>query len=246
VLVVQVAGTKRWEVCGASRVAPLYRDIEANTAPSRDTVWAGTLATGDVMTIPRGFWHQATRDGHDTGGYSLHVTFGLAPRTGIDWVHYLADLAREQHLFRRNLSARAADHQVLAEAITALAKTHSPAEYLADRHVQQPPVRRVVTGGAFGPPAAVVCVTDFPPRIDTSDGHAVVVTAAGRRLTFARKALPALTMLLCGHPAKLTEISELTGVDAGLLAQVPLEEELCAEMTEALTQAWSWAYTGPG
>lgn len=32
------------------------------------------------MHIPRGFWHQATRD----DGYSLHATFGIVKRVGVN------------------------------------------------------------------------------------------------------------------------------------------------------------------
>jgi hypothetical protein len=61
VLIVQLAGEKQWEVRGPSRTAPLYRDADRNDRPSNDIVWAGTMRTGDVMHIPRGYWHQATR-----------------------------------------------------------------------------------------------------------------------------------------------------------------------------------------
>lgn len=52
VLVVQLAGEKEWEVRGASRVAPMFRDAERNHEPARDGVWSGTMRTGDVMHIP--------------------------------------------------------------------------------------------------------------------------------------------------------------------------------------------------
>ena len=90
VVIVQIAGEKSWEVRGPSRPAPMYRDAEANTSPSEDVVWSGIMRCGDVMHIPRGFWHQATRA--DQGeGYSLHLTFGFVKRTGVDWLTWVAN-----------------------------------------------------------------------------------------------------------------------------------------------------------
>ncbi len=54
------------------------------------------------MHIPRGWWHQATRTGQGSG-FSLHATFGLTRRTGIDWLTWIADQARADELFRHDL-----------------------------------------------------------------------------------------------------------------------------------------------
>lgn len=38
-LIVQLGGEKSWEVRGASRAVPMYRDAEANSVPSEEVVW---------------------------------------------------------------------------------------------------------------------------------------------------------------------------------------------------------------
>lgn len=81
VLIVQLAGQKEWEVRAASRKAPMYRDSHPNDTPSEDVLWSGVVKTGDVMHIPRGHWHPATRTSQGPG-QSLHVTFGITKRTG--------------------------------------------------------------------------------------------------------------------------------------------------------------------
>lgn len=81
VVIVQLAGEKEWEVRGTSRPAPMYRDADPNSTPTDEIVWSGVMRTGDVMHIPRGHWHQATRTGSGSGK-SLHVTFGVTKRTG--------------------------------------------------------------------------------------------------------------------------------------------------------------------
>ncbi|MGI8311474.1 JmjC domain-containing protein [Saccharopolyspora hattusasensis] len=52
-IIVQLAGSKRWEVRGPSRVAPLYRDTDPNTEPPAEIVWSGVLRAGEVISIPR-------------------------------------------------------------------------------------------------------------------------------------------------------------------------------------------------
>lgn len=63
VIVVQLAGEKGWEVRGTSRTAPMYRDADPNSTPGDEVIWSGLLRTGEVMHIPRGHWHRATRVG---------------------------------------------------------------------------------------------------------------------------------------------------------------------------------------
>jgi hypothetical protein len=243
VIVVQLAGEKSWEVRGLSRPAPMYRDAAPNVDPPDNVVWAGTLRTGDVMHIPRGYWHQATRA--DCGeGYSLHVTFGFMQRTGVDWLSWLADRAREREVFRHDLD-RWGDGDGLTEQarrlhaeLTDLVDCYPPDTYLAAREQQQPPPRHVATWGVFGPPSNVVCVTDFPPTIE-QDNSAVTVTAVGKRLTFAARAEPALRLLLSGEPADLAAITEATGVDAAAVAASLLKEGICAELTDALSSAYT-------
>lgn len=43
------------------------------------------MSRGDVLHIPRGYWHMAGRDGRGSG-HSLHMTLGFATRTGACWL----------------------------------------------------------------------------------------------------------------------------------------------------------------
>lgn len=121
VLVLQLAGEKDWEIRGSCRPVPMYRDSAPNDTPSEEVIWSGTLEAGDVMHIPRGYWHQATRTARSEG-FSLHVTFGFVKRTGVDWLTWLADRSREDELFRHDLNRwgtsveRVAQEEELAEA----------------------------------------------------------------------------------------------------------------------------------
>lgn len=237
-VIVQVAGSKRWEVRGPSRVAPLYRDTDPNTEPPEDVVWAGVLKAGEVISIPRGWWHSATRAHHGDGDrLSLHLTFGIAAHTGVDWIGWLADLARDDERFRHDLGP-GTDHSELAAALARLAGQHSPADYLTHRRQTDARPRRSVSGGAFGPPEALVCTTPFAPAIvETSQD--VTVTAAGRRLRLAPAAAGCVRLLLSGRPITLADAAATTGVDAHKVGAVLLEEGLCTEATPALCSAYT-------
>jgi hypothetical protein len=234
VVIVQLAGEKSWEVRGASRPAPMYRDAEPNREPSEEIVWAGVMKAGRVIHIPRGFWHQATRTGRGDG-FSLHVTFGFVKRTGVDWLSWAADRSREHESFRHDLdrSRPFVTDQFVTEA-TSLLATHPVEKFLATREQERPPPRQVATFGVFGPPKSVVCVTDFPPRVERHD-QTVDVLAAGKRLSFSVRAEPVLRLLLSGHPVDLADVTAATGVDGGVVAAPLIKEGVCAELTEALS-----------
>ncbi|SDL00151.1 Cupin superfamily protein [Lentzea albidocapillata subsp. violacea] len=239
VIVVQLAGEKSWEVRGASREAPMYRDAAQNSNPSEEVVWSGTMRPGDVMHIPRGYWHTATRNDRDDKGFSLHVTFGFVKRTGVDWMAWLADKTRTDLLFRQDLDRfgtkeeQGLQHNALYAAMLRHVESLNLPTYLAAREAEQPPCRYVHTGGLFGPVTDIVCVSPFPPDIEV-DANEVTVTSVGKRLRLNLRAEAAARLLLSGYPVSLSRVSELTGIDAAPLAEIFMKEGLCAELTDAL------------
>ncbi|MCT2547481.1 cupin domain-containing protein [Streptomyces atratus] len=236
VIAVQLSGEKTWEVRGPSRPAPMYRDAERNRTPSEDVLWKGTMRAGDVMHIPRGFWHTATRLGSGSGGYSLHVTFGFTKRTGVTWANFLSDAARADEAFRRDLEgAEETVHKMLTDKLSALAATHSPERYLDELRSNTPPARHMPHVAAFGRPEKVAAATEFAPSIVRS-GATVQVCGGGNRLTFHERAEPGLRTLLSGHPVYLDAAPD----DITTLADLLITEGLC----EPLTEISSSGYTG--
>jgi hypothetical protein len=237
VIAVQLSGEKSWEVRGLSRVAPMYRDAERNLTPSEDILWSGTMTAGDVMHIPRGFWHTATRIGSGSEGHSLHVTFGITRRTGVTWVSFLSDSARADEEFRTDLESGEGGirSDLLIAGLTAMAREYDPARYLEELRAITPAARHVPYVPAFGPLEQAVAVTEFEPVI-TPTGDTVQVTAAGKRLTFHRRAESGLRDLLSGHPVHLAG----GGPEVMTLAEHLIEEGLCAP----LNAESSSGYTG--
>jgi hypothetical protein len=232
VIIVQLSGAKSWEVRGPSRMAPMFRDAHVNNEPADTIEWAGTLRAGDVIHIPRGYWHRATRADHGAG-HSLHATFGFVQRTGVDWLTWVADRSRESETFRRDLDRSGRPDDRLAAMVPELMTRYPQASYLAARERERPPRRHVRTAGVFGPATDVVCVTDFPPYIESA-GSTVTVLAGGKELVFKAKAEQALRLLLSGNPANITQVSRTTGVNADVLAETLLDVGVCAELTTEL------------
>lgn len=99
VFIIQVAGRKRWGVYGMMRPYPLAQDSEANNRPTEGPLWEATLQDGELLYIPRGWWHVATPLAEPT----LHLTVGVHNRTGIDLLRWLTDRMRSSEVFRRDL-----------------------------------------------------------------------------------------------------------------------------------------------
>ncbi|MET7609666.1 cupin domain-containing protein [Streptomyces seoulensis] len=238
VVIVQLAGEKEWEVRGTSRPVPMYRDADPNSTPTEEIVWSGVMRTGDVMHIPRGHWHQATRTGSGSGK-SLHVTFGITKRTGASWLAWLGDWCREQEVFRHDLDRRdQIGGQALVEAATRLLGERSPADYLAAYEQATTLPRHVPYLDILAPLDTVVCTTHFPPQIHES-GETVTVVASGKRLTLAAKAVPALRLLLSGRPVSLERAAALVGAEVAEVAEILVKEELCATLTPELSSGYT-------
>ncbi|MFE2551962.1 JmjC domain-containing protein [Streptomyces sp. NPDC059355] len=242
-VILQLAGTKSWEVRGETLKAPL-NEVRRTATPSEEVLWRGSLEAGDLMCVPRGYWHTATRTDQAPGGYSLHVTFGIVERTGMDWLRALTERANHVELFRHDVS-RDTDPRDLVRLLTALAEQYPPAAF-----AQAQPMfldrgglglrenQRVITRGVFGPATDVACLTEFRPRL-TAAGDTVTVTSAGRSLTFPAQARPALDALLSGLPVQVAELGARTGLDVAAYAQTLLDAGLCVEVTDALAAAYS-------
>ncbi|MFH9069685.1 JmjC domain-containing protein [Streptomyces alboflavus] len=242
VVIVQLAGEKAWEVRGTSRTAPLYRDADPNTTPSEEIVWSGIMRTGDIMHIPRGHWHRATRTGIGSGK-SLHVTFGITQRTGASWLAWLADWCREREIFRHDLDRTpGASSDALTEAAVQLVGERSPADFLSAYEQQTTLPRHVPYLDVLGPLEAVVCTTRFRPEIK-ENGDTVDVLASGKRLTLAAKALPALRLLLSGRPVPLDQAAAVVGAEAVEVAEILVKEEICATLTPELSSGYTGLVT---
>ncbi len=82
----------------------------------------------------------------------------------------------------------------------------------------------------------------FPPLIE-ENGDTVDVTAAGKKLTVATKALPALRLLLSGRPVRLEQAAAIVGDEIHEVAEILIKEELCAPLTDELSSGYTGLVT---
>jgi hypothetical protein len=99
VIVLQLAGRKSWAIYGETRKYPLANDVVKDKTPPTDPIWSDTISDGDLLYIPRGFWHVAT----PLDEASLHLTIGIPNRTGVDLMTWFAQRLRSVEAFRRDL-----------------------------------------------------------------------------------------------------------------------------------------------
>lgn len=96
VLVVQLHGTKTWQVfAGETKLPEANSAAQLSRSRLGEPVLAVELAAGDVLYVPRGFPHAATT----TAGSSLHLTLGM--RT-IHWADAVAEMLRSDVEFRHS------------------------------------------------------------------------------------------------------------------------------------------------
>ena len=126
VLVLQVAGRKRWLVYDPVFELPLKNQRYApELGEPGATVLDLTLEAGDTLYLPRGWLHEAVTSEHD----SLHLTIGITTYTAHDAVRAALDSAEDDLALRRGV----ADDGELAEDLLELVDERLGPEAVAGR-----------------------------------------------------------------------------------------------------------------
>jgi hypothetical protein len=86
-------------VHGPTRLHPLGDDIENAPMPKGEPVFDGVLEDGDMLYLPRGWWHMA----YPLDEPSLHLNFGIEPPNGTDFLQWWIRKMRRHPEIRQNL-----------------------------------------------------------------------------------------------------------------------------------------------
>jgi lysine-specific demethylase/histidyl-hydroxylase NO66 len=208
VFVLQVSGTKRWQVYEPVWELPLKRQrhTEEMGGPG-ETVLDVVLGPGDTLYLPRGWLHQALTSDED----SLHLTIGVNVYTWID--AFRAALARcEQDVaFRRSPDGDA------AELLERLGDELAPAEDMLGRLVR---TRRPILDGQLAQLRSldrIERVERRPTVIATWDGEAL--RFEGKAITVPPHARPAVAALVeATGPVGLDDLPGLDDEGRAVLA----------------------------
>ncbi|MEV6672889.1 cupin domain-containing protein [Streptomyces sp. NPDC051162] len=220
VVVCQLHGAKRWRIYGPTRQAPAWLDTEEPDPPGEDAepVADEVLRPGDVLYLPRGWWHAVTAD---QGTPSLHLTFGLAPHTGADFLGWAVDQLRSFPAVRRDAPRFAAEQDqadyltVLRTALLEVLDTPGVlARWAHAQDITHPgrarPSLPYVTAL---PPQPGIRVRLTCPRARLTYGQGTVtLEAAGTEWEFADPAGPVLEALAGGRAVMLGELAEIAAL----------------------------------
>ncbi len=113
VFILQISGRKRWQIFGKCSMPYPVRGAQGNDPPSGSPEWDCCLETGDLLYLPRGWWHVATPCNEPT----LHLTVGIHCPTGLDFMEWLSGGLNNAVAMRMDvprLADRAAQDEFLA------------------------------------------------------------------------------------------------------------------------------------
>ncbi|MFD7408602.1 cupin domain-containing protein [Streptomyces sp. NPDC059866] len=204
VVVIQIDGAKRWKLYGPTRTAPMYKDTDEPQPPPEEPVAEVVLRPGDVLYLPRGWWHSVAAS---EGEHSLHLTFGIQTATGAQLLSWLADDLRRHDVLREDLPVHAPAAQQAAyldrlrkEVTAALEDPDLIGRYTAMRDgidlTRLRPSLPHLTG-VPADPAVRVRLTTARARLESAaDGAGVVFRACDNEWEMAAEARPLLQCLM--------------------------------------------------
>ncbi len=221
VVVVQQYGAKRWRLWAPTRLAPTFRDVESPEEPEGEPVADFVLHPGDVLYLPRGWWHSVTAD---QGTESLHLTFGLVAQTGATLLGWLVDELHDSPAVRTDVPL----HAGAEEKVAYLADLRAAVlDALADPGLLD---RWAWSAGTthFGRPATSLPYVDTlpadreiavritSPRADLASNPAagtVTLSAAGTAWDFSERAAPVLRALLTGDTVSIGDLADAANLE---------------------------------
>lgn len=109
VFILQVTGRKHWMIHGMTLAYPLTGDPK-EPKPTEPPLWDHILEAGDLLYIPRGFWHVA----YPLNEPTLHLTVGVHNRAGLDLLRWLVNRMRSREMFRMDLPRFATEETIQA------------------------------------------------------------------------------------------------------------------------------------
>ena len=212
VFVLQVEGRKRWRLYGSTREAPTRRDLHADHPKPDEPLYETVLEPGDVLYMPRGYWHAAV----GMGGPTMHLTVGLTRKTGADVLHWLADHLLNQGVVRRDLPLERDDQALggrIAELLE-LAAASDPGELagLYRRFVEAHQTHRprlsfpLIGDEATVGPDTRLRLAEGVARLRRASPHAMVLSWRGTEYTVAAELEAQLSTLAMGGEISIGDL----------------------------------------
>lgn len=222
VLVLQVAGRKQWKVWGDSRPYPISHALDGDFAPSTELAWEGVIEQGDLLYIPRGWWHVAVPMDEP----SLHLSFGIDTHTGRNLLLWLVDQATSssewvrRDLPRRETEEARREHVArLREAVLAQLSDDVLERYQAHRDAKAAPPR-ASAGLPWSALATLPETGDWLVRLAASRDAAITelpeegrvqLVAGSKQIRLPAVARPILEALRADGPVAISAVTAAAG-----------------------------------
>ena len=229
VLVLQLAGRKRWTVYAPTRPDVIKGDKFVPPAAEVRPIWQGLLEDGDVLYLPRGYPHMASA----LEGPSLHLTFALSETTAHGFLRWLDEDLRNDPRWRAALPGAEGDaaawitelRESLNAALTPTALERFRAARASEKSAR---LRFAFPGLAREAPAEWTRATTL--RLASRRGLAVTHDGSGGSVRLGETAWP------CAAPVAkaLGRLSDNVPLELGSLEQ-PLDPVGKAELRRLLT-----------
>jgi ribosomal protein L16 Arg81 hydroxylase len=101
VFVLQIEGTKEWEIFDIENIFPVENQLNSSIEDKEYPSKVYTLEKGDLFYVPRGTWHRAFAKDEA----SLHLTIGIKCRTGLSVMNRLFSELKDDIHLRKNLNS---------------------------------------------------------------------------------------------------------------------------------------------
>jgi hypothetical protein len=197
VLILQIIGQNRWKVHG-----------NADSQPSPQPTWGAPLNEGDVLYIPRGWWHEAAQG----SSHGLRLIMAIDNPTGLDFLNFLIAIVKEQDCFRKDVprfagpGAQATYLSEIQEAVMRGCGSRGIIERFS-RHLNKAAAPRPVVGVSWSPAVSNdLLITLAAPRnlrIQRQTNDTICFTTNRRRLLFPEDAAPLLHYLSDNQPVSI-------------------------------------------
>jgi ribosomal protein L16 Arg81 hydroxylase len=215
IMVLQVSGRKRWQVYRPTRLNPLPDDEEAPPKPAGPPLWDGMLEDGDMLYIPRGWWHVA----FPVGEPSLHLTLATEPPLGTHLLAWLVGKLRLHEVVRAEVPwlDDAKGQKAYLDALRPLLSEALTDDAIAEfRHEWEGALQPFPNICLPGMPYVQIEILDDTHRIRLAAAHHLHFTRNGDSWEFkahgmlwggiSADLLPALELLNDTHALSFTEL----------------------------------------
>jgi ribosomal protein L16 Arg81 hydroxylase len=206
VFIFHLHGHKQWKVYNQSRPWPVTQDRDAGRKfnPPASPIWEGVLAPGDLLYMPRGWWHVAVPLAEPTA----HLTFGVKHRTGLDFFGWLNGQLSDQLAFRRDIPQHGVAEtpqeyvSTLKFALDGLITVENISRYLAEYSgaARAKPLFDLPWSASAEriPSTSRLWLVPLNPRVaavDRGSNGVITITMCGNQYSFNERAGPILEKL---------------------------------------------------